>query len=154
MRKFFIKYKDFFSIDFVILLFTFFFISNIFFVICITPIPLALFDIIINDTDFAVILAVIFSFILAKIVLPIIYYFLENKSNNNLVKKIIITMKTKWKYRLITLIVVSLFPFSNTNKNAFSFINIQFVCSGFISFLILFLWWDIQKFIKKIKNKT
>jgi len=149
MRKFFIKYKDFFSIDFVILLFTLFFISNIFFVICITPIPLALFDIIINDTDFAVILAVIFSFILAKIVLPIIYYFLENKSNNNLVKKIIITMKTNWKYRLITLIVVSLFPFSNTNKNAFSFINIQFVCSGSISFLILFLWWDIQKFIKK-----
>jgi len=154
MENFFIKYKDFFSIDFALLLLTFFFISNIFFVICIIPVPIVFFDILLNDIDLATALAVIFGFIFAKFLLPIIYYFLENKSKNNLVKKVIVAMKITWKYKLITLIVVSLFPFSDINKSLFSFIGVQFVCSGFISFFILFLWWDIQKLINKLRNNS
>lgn len=151
MKKFFVKYKDFFSIDFGLLLLTFFFLSNIFFVICIIPIFIVIFDILLNDVDQSIVISVILCFLLSKFLLPIIYHFLENKSKNYLVQKIISELKTNWKYRLITLIIVSICPFSKISKNVLSFINVQIFCSGFISFLILFLWWDIQKLIKRSK---
>lgn len=97
------------------------------------------------------------------IYLPVLYSFLENKSNNKLVKKFIYNLKNNKKFRIIFLIFVELPVFTiavtgahNGAYNVFSYLfNLCFgiffsfcLLDLFGSYVFLFLWWKITGQLK------
>lgn len=114
-----------------------------------------------NDRDtifvFIIIILFILSYIIRCITLPMAYSYLEKNAKNANIKKFINKIKTSWKWRLGILLLSSLMPFTiyNTyNITILKFICIHlFICSYFISYLTLYIWWDIQKLITKHKNE-
>ena len=115
-----------------------------------------------NDREtifvFIVILLLILSYIIRSAALPIVYSYLEKNSKNTNIIKFINKIKSNYLWRTIILLISALIPFSiynvtNTNPKLILLLHL-FLFSYFISYATLYIWWDIQKFIKKIKNKT
>ena len=108
---------------------------------------------------------IMFLFILRMCILPCVYGYFEKKSNNIRLKNFIHNLKYNYLYRLLILIIIEI-PFlilvlnANTVHNPpyREYIELHVIltctCDLLGCYLVLFLWWDIQKFIKKIKNKT
>ena len=108
---------------------------------------------------------IMFLFILRLCILPCVYGYFEKKSNNIRLKNFIHNLKHNYLYRLLILIIIEI-PFlilvlrANTVHYPPYLERIELhalltcTCDLLGCYLVLFLWWDIQKFIKKIKNKT
>ncbi|MBR1425039.1 hypothetical protein IJ579_05710 [bacterium] len=104
-------------------------------------------------------------FVLRICILPYWYSIIEEKSKSIKLKKNINNLKHNIWYRLALVIVLEL-PFililicltHNTipkYKDLLSlFFTIPFVCDLLGCYVVLFLWWDLQKLIKKHKEKV
>lgn len=111
-----------------------------------------------NDRDaifvFLTIILFILSYSIRCITLPIVYSYLEKNAKNINIIKFINKIKSDYLWRTIILLISALIPFSiynvtNTNPKLILLLHL-FLFSYFISYATLFIWWDIQKFIKKI----
>ena len=116
-----------------------------------------------HDTDMILVCIIIFLIVLSYIVkctiLPIVYSYFERNSNNVIVKTFIYNLKDNWKWRIGVLVLTMLLPFNiyqNTHNDLIQIIFLQiFVMSFFVSYLTLYLWWDVKNLVTKNKeNKT
>ena len=103
-------------------------------------------------------------FVLRVCILPYWYYLVEKKSQSNILKNFIYNLKNNIWYRLLMLIVVEIpililviYATYDTIPQYKDFLPLLF--TGLITYdllgcyFVLFIWWDIQKLIKKYKNK-
>ena len=115
------------------------------------------------DTDMIlvciIILLIILSYIVKCTILPIVYSYFERNSKNVIVKTFICNLKNNWKWRIGVLVLAMLLPFNiyqNTNNDLVQIVLLHiFVMSFFVSYLTLYLWWDVKNLVTKNKeNKT
>ena len=108
---------------------------------------------------------IMFLFILRILILPFLYGYFEKKTCNIRLKNFINNLKHNYLYRLLILIIVEIpFLLLVLKANTVHYppymecielhVLLTCTCDLLGCYLALFLWWDIQKFIKKIKNKT
>lgn len=108
---------------------------------------------------------IILLFILRILILPFLYEYFEKKTCNMRLKNFIHNLKHNYLYRLLILIIVEIpFLLLVLNANTVHYppywerieLHALLTCTFDLlgCYLVLFLWWDIQKFIKKFKNKT
>ncbi len=108
-----------------------------------------------NDREtifvFIVILLLILSYIIRSAALPIVYSYLEKNSKNTNIIKFINKIKSNYLLRTIILFISALIPFSIHNVTNISpkliLLLHLFLFSYFISYVTLFIWWDIQKIV-------
>ncbi len=145
-----INKKDFFSFGFLSLLIINLFVINFYFLIFFVFTFSLVFIIFFDDEQFLFLVAIIFGFFIQLFLLPVLYSFLERKSSNPIVQKFIFNLKNSKKWKVATLFLSALFPFYFfKNKNLFDQL---FLNSGFLKYLILFIWWEIQKYYEKRKK--
>mgnify|MGYP006916228072 CR=1 FL=1 len=107
---------------------------------------------------------IFFILILRICILPFTYSYFEKKTNNVCLKNFICNLKNNYFYRLLMLIIVEV-PFlllvlkANTvhipayKEQIELHIILTSSCDLLGCYLVLFLWWDIQKLIKKYMSK-
>ena len=93
--------------------------------------------------------------------LPLLYNFIEKNSTNCIIKKIVYKLKYTFYSKLfilfITILPFIIFNYFSRNSlkkeiwNNFFFFCIVFGLFG--SYLFLFLWWEIEKWWKREKDK-
>ena len=123
--------------------------------------------------SFVGLVGMLFLPLMRLISLPVLYSQLEKKSKNVYIKKFINNLKCNNFFRIRLLFLAAISPmisiiyFILSNRNEYIYEPFKIIIECFIfeialillfdifgSYLILFLYWDIQKLIKKIKNKT
>jgi len=104
-------------------------------------------------------------FILRICILPYWYFIIEKKSCSIFLKNIIFNLKNNIWYRLCTLIIVEI-PFLLLVLNSYTvhiqkykdYITLHAIltstCDLLSCYIVLFLWWDIQKLINKFRNNS
>lgn len=109
-----------------------------------------------RDTIFVFLSIILFilSYIIRCITLPIIYSYLEKNTKNINIIIFINKIKSDYLWRAIILLISALIPFkiynvTNTNPKLILLLHL-FLFSYFISYVTLFIWWDIQKFACRI----
>ena len=108
-----------------------------------------------NDRDtifvFIVIFLLILSYIIRFTALPTVYSYLEKNAKNTNIIKFINKIKSNYLWRIVILFISALIPFSIYNVTNISSKLILllhlFLFSYFISYVTLFIWWDIQKIV-------
>ena len=104
-------------------------------------------------------------FILRLSILPFLYSYFEKNSKNNILKIFILNLKNNIWYRLCTLIIVEI-PFLLLILNSYTvhiqkykdYITLHAIltctCDLLSCYIVLFLWWDIQKLINKLHSNS
>lgn len=104
-------------------------------------------------------------FILRLCILPILYSYFEKTSKNNFLKTFILNLKNNTWYRICMLIIVEI-PFLLLILNSYTvhiprykdYITLHAIltcsCDLLSCYIVLFLWWDIQKLINKFRNNS
>ena len=120
-----------------------------------------------NNTYDDIIFAYVYNFLIILIisilllkllVLPIFYNMLETRSKNVKIVKFIKNLKTKFRMKLLILFV-SIIPFlifnmlTKPNDILFSFLVLCIISGLFGSYLVLFLWWEVEKWWKNDCDK-
>ena len=99
------------------------------------------------------IILIILTLLLKLLVLPIFYNMLETRSKNVKIVKFIKNLKTKFRMKFLILFV-SIIPFlifnmlTKPNDILFSFLVLCIISGLFGSYLVLFLWWEVEKWWK------
>ena len=108
-----------------------------------------------NDRDtifvFIVIFLLMLSYIIRFIALPTVYSYLEKNAKNTNIIKFINKIKSNYLWRIVILFISALIPFgiyhvTNISSKLILLLHL-FLFSYFISYVTLFIWWDIQKIV-------
>ena len=149
------KKSDFWHIDFILLILVNIFFINVycFFICTLLLLPLTMFiwsvlNFFLPLIDFQKIQGILslFCFFGYKFFLIPIYSYFEKYSKNTVVQKFIYNLKSSLIWKIAILYLVSLYPIIELEDFGKTTVAKQLILySGFMSYVILFIWWKIQK---------